>query len=238
MSLVLATALLVSGAFVGGVGLTGADAAEPATPMTGTVTCGFDGESTFRPWLGYGPGRGDGAINPAQDSKWKAFGVLSSCSGTQSGGHPKRPGPIGSGLLLMQAFANDHECQKVTDDGLTLTRLRVRWKDTLGRSLKTSVGSGHVSVDGLYNGWPYPDPFVPTPHPGYTAPGLITVTVTGTMDSTSRVFPGQTFSFTAVADQTISEMDLPCSFEGPPLRQGVSGFWFHGEHGSSLLSVS
>jgi hypothetical protein len=232
----LATALLVSSAAV----VSSASMTRAAiSPTTGNVACEFDGASTYTPYLGYGPGIGDPRIGPNRDSKWKLLGNLAACTGTQSGGNPKL-GPIATGEVLMKATAVDHDCQKVTDHGLAITRLRVKWKDALGRNLRTSIGTGSVTVDGLTNGSPYLDFFTnPVPNPDYVAPGIINVQATGTIGATSKAFPGQTFTFTGTVDQTIADdMPGPCSYIGPPARQGVSGFGFHGEHGPSSLSVS
>ena len=87
----LVSALLVGGATVAGIEST-ASAAPP--PITGNVSCAFDGASTFTPNLGYGPGIGDPRISPNRDSKWKLLGDLTSCTGAQTGGKPAKPGPI------------------------------------------------------------------------------------------------------------------------------------------------
>ncbi len=236
-SALVVTALLGGGAAVLGGGIPGASAATPTTPMTGNVACTLDGSSTFKPSIGYGAGRGDGRVNPNQDAKWKVLADLTGCTGTQTGGNPKHPGPIAGGQLLVRGFANDHACQKLTDGGMTLTRVRLKWKDAQGRNLKISIGTGHAAVDGLYDGWPYTDFFGHTPHPGYVAPGVITFTASGTIDATAKVFAGKSFSFTATADETVSDMQLPCSFDTPPLRQGLGGFNFHAEQGPSSISI-
>jgi hypothetical protein len=235
-----AAALLAAGT-LGAVGAaTGAGAVITYPPRTGTVACSVDGTSTFKPFLGYQPGIGDHKVSSDRDSSWKAVADLTGCTGSQTGGHPKKPGPIATGQLLVKATAVDHTCQKVTDDGLSLKRFRVRWRDAAGRSLTVTLGTtGSVTVDGLYNGWPYADPFHPSsPHPGYVSPGVITLHGSGTVDPTSRVFPGEPFSFTAVADQTIEgSMQFMCSYQTPPLAMGVRGFDFHGANGPSTLSI-
>jgi hypothetical protein len=237
---ILVTALLTGAAAVLGGGIPGADAATPAPPMTGNVAGSLDGTSTFKPFLGYSPGIGDGKVSPDRDATWKAVADLVGCTGSQAGGSPKKPGPIATGQLLVKATAVDHDCQKVTDSGLSLSRFRVRWRDAAGRSLTISLGStGAVTVDGLYNGWPYADPFDPgSQHPGYVSPGIITLHGSGTVDPASKVFPGEPFSFTAVADQTIEgSMQFPCSYQTPPLAMGVRGFDFHAVNGPSTLSI-
>src|SRR4051794_3011734 len=64
------TALLVSStAMVGTTTAPGGAVPAPTTPRVGTVACAVDGSSTFKPWLGYSPGRGQRPINPEVDSK-------------------------------------------------------------------------------------------------------------------------------------------------------------------------
>jgi hypothetical protein len=236
---ILVTALLAGGAGLLGGGIPGASAATPAPPMTGNVACTLDGTSSFKPYLGYQPGIGDGKVSPDRDSTWKAVADLAGCSGTQAGGHPKKPGPIATGQLLVKATAVDHDCQKVTDHGLSLTRFRVRWKDAAGKSLTISLGTtGSVTVDGLRNGSPYLSFPPPVDDPSFVPPGIITLHGSGTVDPTSKVFPGEPFSFTAVADQTIVDSFVfPCSYATPPLAMGVRGFDFHGANGPSTLTV-
>lgn len=234
-----AAALLATGT-LGAVGpISGAGAVTSFPPMTGTVACSLDGASTFKPFLGYQPGKTDHKVSPDRDSSWKAIADLTGCTGTQSGGDPKKPGPITNGELLVKATAVDHTCQKATDHGLSLTRFRVRWHDAAGRSLTISPGStGSVSVEGLGNGSQYLTGFPPVLDPNYVPPGIITLHGSGTIDPSSKVFPGEPFSFTAVADQTLSgSMQFMCSYETPPLSMGVSGFDFHGTNGPSTLSV-
>lgn len=231
---IVVTTLLVGGAGLVGVAPSAGAASVP--PMTGNVACALDGSSTFSPYVGFGRGRGDHAINPGLDSKWKVLATLSGCTGTQNGGNPKL-GSIAGGDVLIKATAVDHACQKLTDHGMTLTRLRVKWKDALGRNLRISLGTGTVTVNGLYNGWQYEDPFNPIHRPGYVSPGIITVGATGTIDAAAKVFPGQTFTFAGTVDRTLESFWLPCSYDGPPLRQGISGFGFHGAQGPSSLAV-
>jgi hypothetical protein len=208
-----------------------ADAAS-VPPRTGNVACGVSGKTTFRPFLGYSPGKGDHRIPDGMDSKWKTLTDLTGCTGTQTGGSPNTPGPIAKGDIRIKAVGVDHSCRKATDFGASITKIRVRWFDAGGRHLKLSKGTGSITVTGLGSGM--------TLDPSYVPPGVITLHVTATIDPTSAVFPGQTLSMTLVADQTVSEMQQPfgCSFTYPPQTIGVDQFDFTGEHGPSTLSVS
>jgi hypothetical protein len=224
------TVLLVSGAALVG-GMTSASAASVPPPRTGNVACAADGRTTFRPYLGYSPGKTDRPIPASMDSKWKVLTDLTGCTGTQTGGNPRIPGPIANGDLLIKATGVDHTCQKATDFGASITKVRVRWFDAGGRKLKLSKGTGSITVTGLGSGQ--------TLNPSYVPPGIVTLHVTATIDSTSAVFPGQTLSMTLVGDQTVSGMQQPfgCSYYYAPQTLGVDRFDHTGVHGLSSLSV-
>jgi hypothetical protein len=208
-----------------------ADAAS-APPLTGDVACAAAGQTTFRPYLGYSPGKGDRRIPTGMDSHWKVLTDLTGCTGTQTGGNPKIPGPIAKGDVRIKAVGVDHSCQSATDFGASMAKVRVRWFDAAGRHLKLSKGTGSITVTGLGSGRTF--------DPSYVPPGIVTLHVTATLDSTSAVFPGQTLSMTLVADQTVSDMQLPfgCSYYTPPQTLGLDRFDHTGVHGPSSLAVS
>ena len=218
------------------VGVSTAPAYTVYPPMTGNVACNYDGTSSFRPPLGFSPGHGDDNINPTVDSKWKVVGTLSACSGTQTGGNPRHPGPVATGDVLIKGKAVDHACQKVTDFGLSVSRVRIRWYEADGGHLLVSKGIGTATVEGLGDGWPYIG-FGPMTEPGFVPPGIITVHLTAVLDAASRSFPGKTVTMTAVSDQTLEDTYLPCSFTYPPVTVGMAGWDFHGAQGASSLSV-
>jgi hypothetical protein len=74
--------------------------------------------------------------------------------------------------------------------------------------------------------------------PGYVPPGIITVTASGTGKATARAFPGQHITMSAVADQDLEDMQLPCSYRNSPLEIGIDSFTFHGVNGPSTISIS
>jgi hypothetical protein len=214
-----------------------ASAASPPPPRTGTVTCALSADSTFTPALGYGRGIFGPRVSPHADARWRAKGALTACTGTQTGGSPTRPGPITHGELVLKAKAVEHRCENVTASGMTVSTLRIRWFDAADRLLRTTKATGTVSVAGLANGSTYSS-FVPLViDPDFVPPGIITFQATATAAPDSQVFPAEPITMTAVADQTISDMQLPCSYTTPPLTQGVPFFGFHGVHGPASLSV-
>ena len=54
----------------------------------------------------------------------------------------------------------------------------------------------------------------------------------------AKVFPSGQIAMTAVADQTISMFQAVCSYQFPPLTQGLGIFDFHAVNGPSTLSIS
>jgi hypothetical protein len=233
---------LLAAATLGGLLISVVVVATPAAgaappPMTGSVSCTLTAHSTFKPAIGYGRGRLDPNINPGVDAKWKVLGDLTGCTGTQTGGHPKRPGPITRGELLVKARAVDHACTSLSTHGMTVTRLRIRWFNAANQRVSTTKAAGTAGVTGLRNGSPYETFSPPVLHPDWVAPGIIRFNLTATATPTSVVFAGKPITMTTVADQTIESFQMPCSYETPPLTQGLGYFDFHAVNGPSTLSI-
>jgi len=89
----------------------------------------------------------------------------------------------------------------------------------------------------LGNGFAFLLTSPPQLDPNFVPPGIITFTVSATSLPTSRAFPGSSIAMTAVADETVGMMQLPCSFTTPPLNLGVPALGFHGVYGPSTVSV-
>jgi hypothetical protein len=198
-------------------------------PRVGSVSCGATGNVRFGPRLHGGAG------SPSdKDAHAKFKTAPAGCSGSQTGGNPHRPGPVDHGKLLAKGFTTGRTCSSLTAHGLHSLAIKITWFDASGASLGvTKVASGSATVSGLGNG--VPSSFPPPDNP---SPGIVTFTVTGTVDPTSKVFPGGTLHATFVGDQTTDNFALPCSNDGPPLPQGLHGFVFSGVNGPSTISVS
>jgi hypothetical protein len=126
----------------------------------------------------------------------------------------------------------------MTATGMVIRSVRVRWYDALGNRKGTTKATGTATVAGLFDGSPFQSFNPPVFWPGYVPPGLITFTVHAVGKSTSRAFPGDAVTITAVADQTLAMIQRPCSFTSPPLDGGMRDFRFHGTNGAASLAVS
>jgi hypothetical protein len=216
-----------------------ASAAQP--PRVGAVSCASTAHSTFWPWLDWAPGLLGRRINPRVDALWKLDATLIGCSGTQSGGNPKLPGPVDHGEVKIRARAVDHSCYQVSQYGLAVKSLRIKWYDAQGRKLGvTSARSGNVSWAGLGAGIPSWMTGIDLP-PGVSPtvpPGIVTVSIATVGDARSSAFPGEAVSVTGPADQVIDDFpQLPCSYTYPPVNMGLGYFDFTGAHGPSTLSI-
>jgi hypothetical protein len=217
-------------------GATSASAASP--PVTGSVTCAVSADSTFTPALGYTQGLAGKHVSPNANTKWRLEGTLAGCTGTQAGGNPRFPGPIATGDLLIRAKGVTHSCAAMTANGMEVRSARVRWYDALGNRKGTTKATGTATVDGLFDGSPFLSFNPPVLWPGYVPPGLFTFTVNAVGKTTSKAFPGEAVTITAVADETLAMIQVPCSFTAPPLSGGMAGFGFHGTNGAATLGVS
>lgn len=220
-----------------GIGQPVAQAATP--PRTGTVSCTLTAASTFNPALGYRQGIGGKKVSPTANAKWRVEGNLTACSGTQTGGSPKT-GQIARGELLLKGKAVGHQCASLTEIGMTMPSVRIKWFDAAGNRIPTTSASGSITVSGLYSGFP---PYISldpiTFDPSYVPPGVITFNGTGTAKPTARTFPGQQVTITAVADRTLQSMVTPCNtHQVPSLTFGIDGFTFGGVNGPSTFSIS
>jgi hypothetical protein len=230
---------LAAGTLIGG-GLLALPAAEAATPpIDGTVSCTLTGSSTFSPALGYRQGIGGKRVSPNANAKWRLDGTLTGCSGTQTGGSPRTPGPIARGEIVVRGKATGHECSGLTANGMTVRSVRIKWFDALGNRMPSTKATGVATVAGLYNGFP---PFISFDpiifDPSYVPPGVITFNLSGTVKSTARAFPGRPITMTAAADETLESMVTPCNTrQTPSLTFGISGFGFTGTTGSSTISI-
>ncbi len=215
-----------------------AGAATP--PLMGTVSCTLTAASTFTPALGYRQGIGGKKVSPRANAKWRVEGTLTACSGAQTGGNPRRPGPIARGEILLKGKADGHQCASLTANGLTVSSVRIKWFDATGNRMPTTKATGSTTVAGLYGGFP---PFISldpiTLDPSYVPPGVITFHGAGTVKGTARAFPGGHVTLTAVADRALDSMVTPCNtHQVPSLTFGIDGFTFGGVHGPSSLSIS
>jgi hypothetical protein len=236
---------LLIGALLGGVLIpVTASAAEAATPpLTGTVSCALSATSTFTPWVNYGPSPRPGFPNhnfkPRKYLKFQLNGHLSGCTGTQTGGNPRVPGPIRSGDIVVKGKAPGRGgCTALTTNGVTVRSVKIRWFDAAGNRMSSTNGTGTLQVAGLRDGFPPVISVNPIVYaPGYVPPGIITLTASGTGRATARAFPGRPITMSAVADQDLEDMREPCSYAPSPLEGGINGFGFHGVNGPSTISI-
>jgi hypothetical protein len=233
---VLVTTMLAGALLASGLAPRAASAAPP--PLTGSVSCALDAASTFAPAIGYGPGKTGRRLRPNADSKWKLTGSLSGCTGSQSGGHPRRPGPIVSGEVQVKGRADGHTCAAMTANGMTIPSMKLRWFDAQGELVSTTNATGTATAHGLFNGTPYESNSPPVFWPDYSPPGIISFTVDAVAKANSKAFPGDSLSLTVVADETMADFTFPCSFTYPPVGLGLPAFGHHGENGPSALAVS
>ena len=235
----LVTALL--GGSLATMTVFGQSAAHAATPpLTGTVSCTLTAASTFTPALGYHQGIGGKRVSPSANAKWRVEGTLTACSGAQTGGNPRIPGPIARGEILLKGKAVGHQCGSLTANGMTVTSVRIKWFDAAGNRMPTTKATGSTTVTGLYNGFPPFISFDPiTFDPSYVPPGVITFHGAGTAKATARAFPGRHLTMTAVADRTLESMVTPCNtHQAPSLTFGIDGFNFGGVNAPSTVSIS
>ena len=233
---VLVTTMLAGALLASGLAPTAATAAPP--PLTGSVACALDANSTFNPAIGYGPGKTGRHIGPNANSKWRLAGTLAGCTGSQSGGNPRRPGPIATGEVQLKGRADGHTCSAVTANGFAVQSVKIRWFDALGGYVSTTKATGTATATGLFNGTPYQTFDPPVFWPGYSPPGVITFTVNAIATANSKAFPGDALTLTAVADETMADFTFPCSFTAPPVGLGLPALGHHGENGPSTLAVS
>jgi hypothetical protein len=210
------------------LGLAAVPAAASGPARTGSVTCGANGTATFHRVLQFSAG-----TRPDKDGKVTLRTPATSCSGTQTGGNPHRPGPVDHGTFVANGQSTGHTCSDLTAHGLHAVKTTSTWFDATGTNLGvTKVASGTVTVSGLGNGVPsnFPPPNTPSP-------GIITMTLTGTAQASSTAFPGATVHATFVADRTVDSFPIPCSTFGAPLPPGIKQLAFSGVQGPSTISV-
>ena len=232
---------LLSGVLIPVTAGTVANAATP--PLTGTVSCALSATSAFTPWLNWSPSPRPGYPNhnfrPGKYVKWQLTGHLSGCTGTQTGGNPRVPGPIRSGDIVIKGKALGQQCTSLTANGMTVRSVKINWFNAAGNRMPNAKGTGTLHVAGLGNGFPPIISVNPIVYaPGYVPPGIITLTASATGKSTARAFPGQHITMSAVADQDLEDMMEPCSYFPSPLEGGVNTFTFHGVNGPSSISIS
>jgi hypothetical protein len=215
-----------------------AHAAAPA--LTGTVSCALSAASTFNPPLNYQRGRLGKKVGPNANAKWSLEGTLTGCSGSQTGGNPRTPGPIDHGDVLVKGKAVGHQCTSLTASGMTIKNVRIKWFDAAGNTMPTTRATGAATVTGLGNGSPYISFNPLTLDPNYVPPGIITVNITATGKPNARAFPGQPLTMTAVADQTVDSLPFICHTVpfSPGLTSGFFGLDFNGVNGPSSTSIS
>lgn len=236
---------LFIGALLGGVLIPygAGQVADAATaPLTGTVSCSLSATSAFTPWINYSPSPRPGFPNhnfrPGKYLKWQLTGHLSSCTGAQTGGNPRVPGPIRSGDVVVKGKALGQQCTTLTANGMTVRSVKITWFNAAGNRMPSAKGTGTLHVAGLGNGFPPVISVNPIVYaPGYVPPGIITLTASATGKATARAFPGRHITISAVADQDLEDMRFPCSYATSPLEMGISGFTFHGVNGPSTISV-
>ena len=115
---------LLAGALLAALMVPGVSEAAPP-PLTGNVSCAVDGTSAFTPPLAFQAGRTDRRVGPNTKSKWRLDAALTGCTGSQTGGSPRVPGPVDHGELFVKAKATGNQCQHLTDDGLLTIGRRV-----------------------------------------------------------------------------------------------------------------
>jgi hypothetical protein len=209
-------------------------------PLTGSVSCTLTAASTFNPPLAYQRGLLGKKVGPNVNSKWLLEGTLTGCTGTQTGGSPRTPGPIDHGEILVKAKATGHHCALLTEHGMTVKKVRIKWFDAAGNTKSTTKGTGTATVTGLGNGSKYLAFDPPVIDPNYVPPGIITVHVSATGKPSSGAFPNQALTMTAVADQTIDSLPFICHTVpfSPPLTSGFYGLDFNGVNAPSTTSIS
>jgi len=217
------TALIVSCVLALGGGPAGA----VAPVRDGTVSCTAKGTAHFAPALQFSAGN-----KPNEDATVKVRSTGSGCSGTQTGGSPRRPGPIAGATFVAKGHATGHRCIDLTNSGIQALKTKITWRDTGGASLGiTTITAATATVANLGDG----NSFGP---PTYPPPGIITITLTGTAAPTSTAFPGRTVHATFVADNTVDSFMLPCTIKYPPQKVGLDDLPFTGVQGPSSVSVS
>lgn len=225
--------LVAFAVFAATLGVVPAGAALP--PRVGSASCGLSGSVRFVPSLQAAPGlKMNGQPKPNTDARVRFSGAPVSCTGTQTGGNPHKPGPIDHAKFQATGKATGHTCSGLSATGVHTLKTRISWFDAAGTNLgSTKIAAASATVANLGTG--YPPGFGP---PTYPPPGIITFTFTGTADATSTTFPGQTVQATFVADRTVDSFPFPCSLEGPPLPFGVDELAVTGTQGPSSISVS
>ncbi len=232
-ALAVVVAIAAAGSLVG----TGVAQAAPP-PITGSVSCALSGPVTFSPPLGYAPGLLGKHVGPNGNTKATIASSLTGCSGAQAGGNPKLPGPIDHGILRGKGLAVKHSCASFSTSGATIKTFTIGWYNATGTKIAvTKGGSGSLTVRGLGAGipssWPAQPPFPPT-----VPPGVITLQFSAVAAANSSAFPAQTTTWNGPVDQTIDgSFWLPCSYNGPPLNQGVGSFALTGVNGPATFSI-
>ena len=206
-----------------------------APPRTGTASCTFTGAVAFPKHLVSAVPNGP-HFQPRPDTDGRAHFVGSgtTCSGTQSGGRARRPGPIDHVQLRARGRLTGHTCSDLTAHGVNAIKTRITWFDAAGNRLGAStVDAATATVAGLGNGTPpsFPPPNTPPP-------GIITFTIDGVIAADAAVFPKGTFHATFVADERVETFFLPCSPIGPPVGEDMAHLAFTGVNGLSTFSVS
>jgi hypothetical protein len=229
-SIIIGSALIVFSVTVF-VGPSGA----AAPTRTGSASCAFSGDVRFPKHL-VSAVRNGPHFQPRPDTDARAHfaGSGAACSGTQTGGRVRRPGPIDQARLRANGIITGHTCSDLTAHGIHAIKTRITWLDAAGRSLGTSkIDAATATVAGLGNGSPpsFPPPNTPPP-------GIITFTFSGTIRSDSTVFPSRTFTATFIADERVENFALPCAPVGPPVDTDMAHLTFTGVNGPSTFSVS
>jgi hypothetical protein len=222
-ALVAGVVLAVASAGVG----VGPSAGAASPPRDGTVSCGASGNVRFAAPLQYGVGN-----KPNQDANVRFRTTPTGCSGTQTGGSPRRPGPITGGTLVAKGRGTGHRCLDMTMSGIHAIKTKITWRDAGGHNLgMTTIAAATATVANLGSGTlNFPPPVTP--------PGIITFTLTGVADASSTAFPGRNVSATFVADHTVASFMVPCSIKYPPQKIGLDELKFTGVQGPSSVAVS
>jgi hypothetical protein len=209
-------------------------------PITGIVRCTVVANSSFNPPLNYQQGRLGRRVGANAKSKWILDAQLTDCTGTQTGGNPRIPGPIHHGRLLLKGKASGHQCQNVTDDGITVPRMRFWWYNAADRVMATTkTDPSVVRVQQLFDGSKYQSFDPPVLHPGYNPPGIILMSDDAHATTNSRAFSSEGVTLDLTADMALDEMPFICHSVpfSPGLTSGLFGFDFTGNHGPSTVLV-
>jgi hypothetical protein len=222
-------AIVAGAAVLALLGPVSAQAAPP--PVTGDVACSFQGNIAFDPPLNYQQGRFGRRTPPIdRDAKVTLSGTLSGCTGTQTGGPPKKQPPLAHAEVLARGTMVDHGCRTLSLHGVALSKVRIRWFNAGGTRVGVTKGSaGSITVSGLGDGVPSTWTGPPSPvFPPTVPPGNIDFAGSLGSNANAKVFPGEPASVAFRANRTVDSFVFPCSYATPPLSMGIPNFSFAG----------